>query len=211
MSDPRAFFDALAARYERNFAPSHRDTARDLEPILARLRLRDVVVDAGCGTGRAFPHLLEREARVLGLDASHSMLHQAAARTSTAAVVRLRCDLAARWPLRDGVADAVIALHAVLAHPPHADPWAFFRRIGAEITRVCRPDALVAIDLPEPAWARAALEPLGGDWYRHLEPGGIAVDAFVPAPERIVAALGLALSLAPCATGLRAMGSVGGA
>jgi SAM-dependent methyltransferase len=210
VSDPRAFFDALATRYERSFAPSHRDTARDLAPILERLREGDVVVDAGCGTGRAFPHLVARRVRVLGLDASSSMLQQAAARTSTAAVVRLRCDLAARWPLRDGVADAVLALHAVLAHPPHADPWAFFRRVGAEIARVGRRGALVAIDLPEPAWARASLEPLGGDWFRHFEPGGLAVDAFVPAPERVLEALGLALVLTPCATGLRALGAANG-
>jgi SAM-dependent methyltransferase len=210
VSDPRAFFDALAARYERSFAPSHRETATDLAPILARLRPGDVVVDAGCGTGRAFPHLLVRQVCVLGLDASRSMLQQAAARASTASVARIRCELDARWPLQDAVADAVLALHAVLAHPPRAEPWAFFERVGAEIARVCRSGALVAIDLPEPAWARAALEPLGGDWYRHLEPGGGAVDAFVPAPERVVAALGLDLALIPCATGLRALGSAKG-
>ncbi len=210
MTDPAALFDALAARYERSFAPSHRDTARDLAPILERLRPGDVVVDAGCGTGRAFPHLVARDVRVLGLDASRSMLAQAAARASTDAVARLRCDLAARWPLRDGVADAVLALHAVLAHPPRADPWAFFRAVGAELARVCRSGALVAIDLPEPAWARASLEPLDGDWYRHVEPGGVAVEAFVPAPERVVAALGLELALLPCATGLRALGRAKG-
>lgn len=210
MSDPRAFFDALAARYERSFAPSHRDTARDLAPIVGQLRAGDVVVDAGCGTGRAFPHLLSRQVRVIGLDASSSMLQQAAARASADAVARVRCDLASRWPLRDGVADAVLALHAVLAHPPHADPWAFFRRVGAEIARVCRVGALVTIDLPQPEWARAALEPLGGDWYRHREPGGVAVDAFVPEPERIVEALGLELTLTPCTTGLRAMGAAKG-
>lgn len=208
MTGPGDFFDAVAARYDRVFSPSYRDTARDLAAITDRLQPGALVIDAGCGTGRAFPHLCERGARVVALDASSSMLRVAGARASAASVARLRCDLARRWPLRDGVADALVALHAVLAHPI-GDPWTLLRHVGGEIARVLRRGALVAIDFPEPSFARASLTPLGGDWYRHLEPDGAAIDAFVPEPSRALEALGLPLSLEPCAHGVRAIGLTG--
>ncbi len=205
MTDPGDFFDTVAARYDRVFAPSYRDTARDLAAITERLCPGALVVDAGCGTGRAFPHLCARGARVVALDTSSSMLRAAGARASAPSVARVRCDLARRWPLRDGVADALVALHAVFAHPI-GDPWALLRHVGAEIARVVRHGGLVAIDLPEPSFARASLTSLGGDWYRHVEPDGATIDAFVPEPSRALEALGLPLALAPCAHGVRASG-----
>lgn len=204
----RAFFDGVAARYDRTFAPSHRETAADLAPLLARLAEGAVVVDAGCGTGRAWPHLLERGARVVGLDASAAMLRASGARASAPRVARLRCDLAGRWPLREGAADAVIALHASLAHPI-GDPWRFFAHVGREIRRALSPKGWVAVDLPDPAFARRELVSLGDDWFRFEALGPLAaVATFVPEPARVVEALGLPLELSPCATGFRAFGAL---
>jgi SAM-dependent methyltransferase len=205
----RAFFDDVARGYDRVFAPSHRDTAADLEAILASLTQGAVVVDAGCGTGRAWPHLLSRGARVVGLDASAEMLRVARGRASADGVARVRCDLGQRWPLRDGAADLVIALHASLAHPS-GDPWAFFAHVGAELRRVLRPGGAVALDLPEPSFARAQLAPLGGDWYRFEAKGVAPVETFVPEPSRVLAAMGLDLTLARCLTGVRAYGAIDG-
>ncbi|HZC22615.1 MAG TPA: class I SAM-dependent methyltransferase, partial [Candidatus Binatia bacterium] len=67
--------------------------------VLSRLRLEgdEVVLDAGCGTGRLTADLLEAlpEGRVVGIDASQNMLHSAREHLSPrfgAAVCLVACD-----------------------------------------------------------------------------------------------------------------------
>src|SRR5438067_1151862 len=118
------------------------------------------------------------------------MLRESSRRTSSASVVRLRADLYAPWPIADRSIDVLLALHAVLAHPPGdaRDAWRF---VGTEIRRVTKLDARIAIDLPTPRWARANLRALGDD--RYLAPEGPV--AVVPEPSVVVAALGLPLEI----------------
>lgn len=196
-----SFFDRVAGRYDRTFAPSSRETADDLAPLLAGRT--GVALDLGCGTGRAFPHLLAHGLRVVGLDASAGMLHEAARRSSTREVARVRADLYARWPLRPQSIDVVLALHSVLAHPP-GEPTAAWARVGAEIRRVSRASALVILDLPEPAWAEENLEKVGPDRYLFGE-GPAAIEAVIPDPSVVVAALGLPLVLTRGPLGARAI------
>lgn len=199
-----AFFDRVAARYDRAFAPSAAVTAADLAPLLAGLR--GVALDLGCGTGRAFPHLRAAGLRVIGLDASRPMLLEAARRGSAREVARVRADLYARWPLRDRSIDVLLALHSVLAHPP-GDPERAWRRVGDEIRRVGRAGARVIIDLPEPSWAATHLRPVGPDRFVH-DADGVAIEAVIPQPSRVLAALGLPLSLRDGPLGARAIGEL---
>ena len=200
----RRFFDGVAPRYDRRFAPDAATSARDLTALLVDVERGGVVLDLGCGTGRAWPHLLAAGLRPIGLDASLPMLAEAGRRASAVDVLRLRADLYDRWPIADRSIDVVLALHAVLAHPPR-DPDVAWRAVGHEIARVARAGALVAIDLPEPAWARRALRPLGDDRFAHRE-GAHDVVAVVPEPARVIAALGLPLTLVASPTGVRAIG-----
>ena len=188
----RAFFDGAARTYDRTYAPSARATADDLDALLNDVPAGSTALDLGCGTGRAWPHLVARGLRVIALDASMPMLREGAKRASAASVVRLRANLYAPWPIADRSIDVVLALHAVLAHPP-GDARAAWKQVGAEIRRVAKPGALVAIDMPTRGWAEANLRALGGD--RFLAPEGpIAV---VPQPREVVAALGLDLEILP--------------
>jgi SAM-dependent methyltransferase len=193
------FFGRVAARYDRTFAPDAASTARDLRELLAGRE--GTVLDIGCGTGRAFPHLLALGFRVLGMDVSLAMLQEAARRASTQQVVRVRADLYARWPIRDRSIDVALALHSVLAHPEGTHGWA---HVGRELARVTREGALIAIDLPEPAWARANLRSAGGDRYLY-EDRGVAIEAAIPEPEEVVRALGLPLTIVPGPLGARAI------
>lgn len=193
------FFDRVAARYDRTFAPDASSTARDLQALLAGRT--GTVLDVGCGTGRAFPHLVAMGLRVLAMDVSMEMLRESGRRASATSVARIRADLYARWPIADASIDIVLALHSVLAHPPHADGWA---HVGREIARVAKPGALVAIDLPHPAWARANLRPVEGDRYLYEE-RGVSIEAAIPEPAEVVRALGLPLELVEGPLGVRAV------
>ena len=208
------FFDRVARRYDRSFAPDARSSEDDLRPLLATCTPGATVLDLGCGTGRAWPTLLSAGLRVIALDASMAMLREARRRATVERVAVLRADLYARWPIADGCVDVVLALHAVLAHPPEDETRSLrafqaFHDVGQEIARVASRGALVAIDLPEPTWAKRFLRPLGEDRYLHVEEGGAEIVAVIPEPTKVVDALGLPLSLSPCVTGTRASGRLG--
>jgi SAM-dependent methyltransferase len=172
-----------------------------------------VALDLGAGTGRAWPSLVDAGLSIVAIDASAPMLREAAKRASARDVTTIVHDLnSLPWPIEPARCDVVIALHAVFAHPPEAatrDDWRpRFARIGLEIRRVARVGAIVAIDLPEPAWAKANLVDLGDDRFGHRDDDGAIVATLVPEPALVVAALGLPLTLAPSLTGARATGTL---
>ena len=216
----RTFFDRVARRYDRSFAPSAAETAADLLGVLADVPRDGVALDVGCGTGRAWPVLLSHPLRVIAFDASAPMLVEAARRSSAHAVARLRSDLYQRWPVSSACADLVMMLHSVLAHPPASAQSAqsaqgndaeacaaAWRHVGLEVRRVSRAGARIAIDLPDPSWARAHLRSLGGDRYLH-EDQDVSIVAVIPEPSRVLEALDLPLRLIASGTGVRALGNL---
>lgn len=200
------FFDRVARRYDRTFAPDARATEEDVRALAVGLPRNATALDLGSGTGRAWRSLLDAGLRVIALDASLEMFREASRRSSSEHVLRVRADLYAPWPIADRSIDLVIALHAVLAHPP-GDPFEAWRSVGREIARVSREGARIAIDMPDPEWARRNLRPLDGDRFLHREQDGVEIVAIVPDPKRVVEALGLPLVLVPCPTGIRARSS----
>ena len=92
------------------------------------------VVDLGCGTGISTGPLLERGARVVGVDPDPAMLDRAAAHLGDEA--RLVLGRAEQLPLPDASADLVVAAQA--AH------WFQEPQASAEIHRVLRPGGSVA-------------------------------------------------------------------
>ncbi len=78
----RAAFDRAAAGYDQA-AFLQQEVARRLDERLEVMRIEpERILDAGCGTGYAFPLLKARypKARMIGLDLAHNMLIQARSR-----------------------------------------------------------------------------------------------------------------------------------
>ncbi len=96
-----------------------------------------IVVDAGCGPGRAAARLVEAGLPVLGIDVAAAML--AAAQVAHPALPLARAELAA-LPLRDGAAAGIVAWYSVI----HTSPERLGPVIG-ELVRVVRPGGHVLV------------------------------------------------------------------
>jgi SAM-dependent methyltransferase len=154
------FFDAIAGRYDREYAlPASLSKARmrrvldGLPPGPARL------LDLGVGTGRELPALLDAGYEPTGVDVSREMLDRCARRSRPVPLVR--ADFWGALPFADQTFEAALALHGTLSHPP-ADTS--LRSLGTELARVLRPAGVLLAEVPSPAWLdRLEQLPTGGD------------------------------------------------
>lgn len=134
-------FERASATYDT--ACAAHDHAREV--LLNRLSWFDLdpqlVIDAGCGTGRAMATLRRRfpDARLLGVDRNAAML--AAATRRAAATAWLRADVQS-LPLPDASVDLLFANLAL----PWCDPLAALR----EFARVLTPDGLLLLSTTGP-------------------------------------------------------------
>ncbi len=147
LAETRAFFAPRAAGWDERFAddgPAYAKAVAALAPASGA-----VVVDAGCGTGRALPHLrtaVGPSGTVVGVDATPEMLDAARLRDRLDDGSLVLGDVAA-LPLRAHGADAVFAAGLL----PHLDDPAAGL---AELARVCKPGGRLALFHPV---GRAAL------------------------------------------------------
>jgi trans-aconitate 2-methyltransferase len=132
-----------AESYDRISDPQ----VRWASPVLDRLRPEgvDVVVDAGCGTGRVTEMLLDRlpGTQVIAVDGSQRMLDEAARRLSAAVDAGrlrfVRADLAKPLPLDEAV-DAIVStatFHWVLDHDALFANLAAVLRAGGQLVAQC--------------------------------------------------------------------------
>jgi SAM-dependent methyltransferase len=144
-----SFFDAIADRYDRVYAPSAAETRLRMRRILAALPRAPLrVLDLGVGTGRELTSLLDAGHEPTGLDASTAMLERCARRGRPTVLVH--ADFwQAPLPFGPRAFDAAIALHGTLAHPP--DPRAV-ERLAAELARVVRSGGWLVAEVASPAW-----------------------------------------------------------
>jgi SAM-dependent methyltransferase len=146
-AESQAFFAARAANWDRRFGDDLPTYAAAIAE--ARLAPEGVVVDVGCGTGRALPALraaVGPHGIVIGLDLTPQMLTVARQRARDCGAALLLAD-ASRLPFADASVDAVFAA-GLITHLP--DPDAGLR----ELARVTRPGGRLVLFHPT---GRAAL------------------------------------------------------
>ncbi|MGW1763349.1 class I SAM-dependent methyltransferase [Streptomyces sp. NPDC002073] len=137
-TEVQEFFGSRAASWDSKFPDDGPKFAVGVGEL--GLRRGDRVLDAGCGTGRALPHLREAVGpggTVIGLDLTPHMLAQAALAGRDRDAVLVLGDVA-RLPLGDASLDAVFGAGLVshLANPV---------RDLAELARVVRPGGRLAL------------------------------------------------------------------
>jgi SAM-dependent methyltransferase len=145
----RRFFDAIAARYDRVYAPEAAATRARMTRVLAALPPAPArVLDLGVGTGRELTPLLDAGYVPTGVDISEAMLERCARRARPVPLVR--ADFwRAPLPFEDASFDAALALHGTLAHPPDD---AAVERLTMELSRIVRPGGVFVAEVPSIAW-----------------------------------------------------------
>jgi SAM-dependent methyltransferase len=137
----REFFGARAATWDERFPddePAYLEAIATIGP-----KWGGVVVDLGCGTGRALPllrHAVGPQGIVVGIDATPEMLRVASDRQRDIAAPLLLADVA-RLPVADGSVDAFFAA-GLLTHVP--DPHDLLRSLA----RAASPDCRLAVFHP---------------------------------------------------------------
>ncbi|ELZ13103.1 methyltransferase type 11 [Haloterrigena salina JCM 13891] len=141
----RRGYDELAETYAAERSETDRERAA-LEAFFESLPASPTVLDAGCGRGT--PVLRRRSedgaAAAVGVDFSREQLELAAANAPTASLVR--GDLT-DLPVRDGVFDAVTALHSLI-HVPLDE----HRTVLEEFARVLQPGGRVLVSEGVEEW-----------------------------------------------------------
>jgi SAM-dependent methyltransferase len=189
LTETRAFFACRAATWDAKFGddlPAYCAAVAE-----AGIRCGGVVIDAGCGTGRALPPLREAvgpAGTVIAMDVTPEMLAAARPAIRLAGASVLIADARA-LPFADGSADAIFAA-GLVNHLP--DTEAGLRGLA----RVTRPGGLLVLFHPSGRAALAARhghalspdEPLSeGPLRRFTAAAGWELTAYDDAPHRFFA------------------------
>ncbi len=200
LTETRAFFACRAATWDTKFGddlPAYCAAVAE-----AGIRRGGVVIDVGCGTGRALPPLREAvgpAGAVIALDVTPEMLARGPPGGRSSRAPRWSSPTPARCRFADGSADAIFAA-GLVNHLP--DTEAGLR----ELARVTSPGGLLVLFHPSGRAALAARhghalspdEPLAeGPLRRSTAAAGWALTAYDDAPHRFFARRGTPLPLKP--------------
>jgi SAM-dependent methyltransferase len=154
------FFDAIAGRYDREYALPASVSKERMRRVLAALPAPPArVLVLGVGTGRELPALLDAGYAPTGVDVSQAMLDRCARRARPIPLVR--ADFWGPLPFGDGAFESGVALHGTLAHAPDD---AALANLGAELARVTSAGSVIVAEVPSPAWIeRLHLLPASGE------------------------------------------------
>ncbi len=141
--DARAFFDAVARRYDRVYALSGAASRERMARVVRAITGRKRVLVLGIGTGRELPALLDAGHEPTGLDVSPEMIAICNKRSRTVPIVL--ADLWSPLPFADASFDAALALHGTIAHPPRDGA---FGALARELERVLVPGGVFVAEVP---------------------------------------------------------------
>jgi SAM-dependent methyltransferase len=141
----RAFFDAIARRYDRVYALSGEPSKRALARVLAAISGKPRVLVLGVGTGRELSALLDAGHTPTGLDVSPEMIALCTHRARPVPLVE--ADLWNELPFADASFDAAVALHGTIAHAPPPEE-ASLSTLASELARVLEPGGVVVAEVP---------------------------------------------------------------
>jgi SAM-dependent methyltransferase len=140
----RQAYDLWAGQYD---ADLHPDTTLEFDDVLELLNARtgEIILDAGCGTGRYIPALIRAGAHVTGIDFSPQML--AIARGKNPGIEFREADLSQPLPFADAVFDAILCAQ-VVKHLPKLEPSI------KEFFRILKPGgrAVISVTHPSMTW-----------------------------------------------------------
>ncbi|MCL2778086.1 MAG: class I SAM-dependent methyltransferase [Polyangiaceae bacterium] len=139
----QVFFNAIARRYDRDYALSGSVSRERIDMALAHIAGRHRVLVLGVGSGRELPRLLDAGHEAVGIDISAAMIALCNQRTRTIPI--LETDFWEPLPVGDRSFDAALALHGTLAHPPSRRAFTHFTR---ELGRVLRPRGVLVAEVP---------------------------------------------------------------
>jgi SAM-dependent methyltransferase len=142
----RAFYDAIAGRYDRVYAARVDGKAR-LAEVCRALAPTSRTLVLGVGTGRELSALCDAGHAPTGLDFSERMLEKAARRGRPVPLVQ--GDFWAPLPFARRSFDGAVALHGTLAHSPSDDA---VRGLARELSRVLVPGGKLVVEVPSLAW-----------------------------------------------------------
>lgn len=143
--DARAFFDAVARRYDRAYALSGPASRERMARVLEQLGPRQRVLVLGVGTGRELPALLDAGHVPTGLDVSPNMIARCQERSRPIPCVE--ADFWESLPFPDASFDAAVALHGTIAHPRDEGS---LPGLGRELVRVLVDDGRFVAEVPSP-------------------------------------------------------------
>lgn len=174
----RGFYDSVARAYARLLPGPTAEEPLDLALLSELVRrvsatARRSVLDAGCGTGRMLPVLLDAGLEVSGADLSPGMI--AVAREQHPSV-RLEVAGLDALPFGDGSFDGVLAWYSII----HTAPGSL-GPVLAELRRVLRPGGHLLLAFQAGAGTRRILRGYGTE---------AAVDAHLHDPEDVAERLG---------------------
>lgn len=142
--------DSWAGRARQFAAASRRNRQPDsfMAWLAPRLRLSDIVIDVGAGSGRYLLFLARRVAEVIAVEPSAAMRAELEATLAEAGVANVRV-LAERWPLAQAArADVVISAHVVYGV---REVGPFLAALNRTAARLCA----LYLGLRHPSWAMA--------------------------------------------------------
>ena len=140
----RAFFDAIARRYDRVYAETGASSKAGLATVVSLLAGKPRVLVLGVGTGRELSALLDAGHVPTGLDFSTEMLALCGKRTRPVPLVQ--ADFWEPLPFPDGSFDAAVALHGTLGHPPEDERS--LAALAGELLRVLSRPGLCIFEVP---------------------------------------------------------------
>lgn len=145
VQDAAAFYDQVAAVYDRQFAHPPAYTRQQVR-WLVRVCPPGPLLDLGCGSGRMLGPLREAGfGPVVGLDCSRRML--ALARRACPQALLVLADAGQGLPFQPASLASIVSLHSSLIHLTRPDDPP---RLLAEALRVLRPGGLMVLELPHP-------------------------------------------------------------